>query len=93
MTSFTNKNVLNLLRNLPRLTISNLRNNDGAVKKVKTIFNISVVIKVLNKKKYILKEYTLMVLSNLWYILWIYDVNLYIFLNHKYNEINTSCSY
>jgi len=34
MTSFTNKNVLNLLRNLPRLSISNLRNNDGAVKKV-----------------------------------------------------------
>lgn len=34
MTSFTNKSVLNLLRNLPRLSISNLRNNDGAVKKV-----------------------------------------------------------
>lgn len=37
MTSFTNKNVLNLLRNLPRLSISNLRNNDGAVKKVNII--------------------------------------------------------
>ncbi|XP_060862847.1 large ribosomal subunit protein uL15m [Metopolophium dirhodum] len=35
MTSFTNKYVLNLLRNLPRLSISNLRNNDGAVKKNK----------------------------------------------------------
>lgn len=34
MTSFTNKNILNLLRNLPRITISNLKNNDGAVKKV-----------------------------------------------------------
>lgn len=34
MSSFTNKNVLHLLRNLPRLSISNLKNNDGAVKKV-----------------------------------------------------------
>jgi len=37
MTSFTNKNVLNLLRNLPRLSLSNLRNNDGAVKKINEV--------------------------------------------------------